>query len=225
MPPELALVVSNEPSEIQWTPVNLSLPIVSDENYAEATEFLKTVKTFQKRVTDFFRPLKEKAKAAHQALCDEEKKAMTPALDDEARVKAALVTYSEAQERKRLEEQRRLQEEARKQEEERRLAEAAALEAYGLAHGDAEMLATAQELVEAPVAAPVVTLPKATPAVSGISYRDVWKFRVVNAALVPREYLTVDETKIGGVVRAMKGTVTIPGVEIYSEKVASASGR
>ena len=60
----------------------------------------------------------------------------------------------------------------------------------------------------------MVTLPKATPTVSGISYRDVWKFRVVNAALVPNDYKVIDEVKISGVVRATKGTLQIPGIKM-----------
>jgi len=61
--------------------------------------------------------------------------------------------------------------------------------------------------------APVVPAPVAT----GLSLRKVWKFRIKDAALLPREYLIPDEVKIGRVVRALKGDAKIPGVSVYSE--------
>jgi len=36
--------------------------------------------------------------------------------------------------------------------------------------------------------------------------------------LIPREYLMPDEKKINGVARSGRGTILIPGVEIYSER-------
>lgn len=44
----------------------------------------------------------------------------------------------------------------------------------------------------------------------------VWKHRVLDANLVPREYLVVDDAKISRVVKA--GMRTIPGIEIYEEE-------
>lgn len=52
----------------------------------------------------------------------------------------------------------------------------------------------------------------------GLSEQTHWKFRIVDESLLPREYLMPDTGKIGGVIRAAKGTVTIPGVEAYAEK-------
>jgi hypothetical protein len=44
-----------------------------------------------------------------------------------------------------------------------------------------------------------------------------WKFRIVDPALIPREYLAVDEVKIGAYVRAMKESASIPGVETFQD--------
>jgi hypothetical protein len=67
-------------------------------------------------------------------------------------------------------------------------------------------------------AAPIV--PEA-PRASGLSLTETWKFSIVDASLIPREYLVPDEIKIGRIVRAMKGETKIPGVRIYSEKSVS----
>jgi len=45
--------------------------------------------------------------------------------------------------------------------------------------------------------------------------RKIRKFRIIDAAAIPREYMIPDEKKIGGLVRA--GLESIPGVEIYEE--------
>ena len=59
----------------------------------------------------------------------------------------------------------------------------------------------------------------------GIQCREVWRYEVIDAAQVPREYLTIDHTKLGGVVRALKGAAQIPGVRIWVERTIAATGR
>ncbi len=53
--------------------------------------------------------------------------------------------------------------------------------------------------------------------VGNLGTMKVWKFEVVDSALVPRDYLEVDLVKIGQVVRATKGTISIPGIRVWSE--------
>jgi hypothetical protein len=76
-----------------------------------------------------------------------------------------------------------------------------------------------EQAVAAP--APVVVIPKTIPKQEGISTRKTWKFRIVDTAKIPREYMTVDEVKIGQIVRAMKELSNIPGVEVYAEDTVS----
>jgi hypothetical protein len=59
--------------------------------------------------------------------------------------------------------------------------------------------------------------------VEGVSKRTVWKFRITDEAAVPREFLLVDEKRIGQIVRAMKGETKIPGIEAYPETVLAVS--
>jgi len=61
--------------------------------------------------------------------------------------------------------------------------------------------------------------------VKGISIREVWKFKIEDEKLIPREYLSVDESKIGQVVRALKDATNIPGILVYAEKQVNAGGR
>lgn len=54
---------------------------------------------------------------------------------------------------------------------------------------------------------------------TGISTRIVWKWRVVDAGAVPREYLCVDAAKLDAAVREAKEGVKIPGIEVYREDI------
>jgi hypothetical protein len=47
----------------------------------------------------------------------------------------------------------------------------------------------------------------------------------VNEALIPRQYLNVNETKIRGVVRALGASAAIPGVEVFEETSVAAGRR
>ena len=74
-----------------------------------------------------------------------------------------------------------------------------------------------QPLVVAPVVASVER-----PTLDRINLTERWGFRVVDAALIPREWLIPDLVKIGKVVRALKGETRIPGIVTYAESGVSA---
>lgn len=76
---------------------------------------------------------------------------------------------------------------------------------------------TAEAIISAPVVVEPVKV--SAPVKMATVLQTRWKARIVDASLIPREYLMVDDQKIGAVARATKGSITIPGVEIYSEVV------
>ena len=88
--------------------------------------------------------------------------------------------------------------------------------------GDVEGAAAVRSVPPPPV--PIVAATIEAPKIRGVSTREVWKARVVNATLVPREYLVVNEKMLADVAKATKGQLVIAGVEFYSEQVL-ASGR
>ena len=240
-PASLAVVVDNTDSAetvkqdaLTWPQRAEALRIVDSETYTAASEMLKGIKSLRNRIAEVFDKHVNAAWKAHKALVAEKSAAEAPLTLAEGVIKRGLIDYSEAQERLRRAEEKRLSELARQAEEDRRMAEAAALEAEALATDDIEMLATAQEIIAAPVVAPVVSLPKATPTVSGISYRDSYVVTSINLpALVKAAaldanllaYLQPNESAIGAVVRSTKGAMTIPGVTTDVKRIASASGR
>ena len=53
----------------------------------------------------------------------------------------------------------------------------------------------------------------------GISTRVMWRWRVVDATAVPREYLSIDPAKVDAVVKAQQDGAKIPGIEVYREEI------
>jgi hypothetical protein len=128
-------------------------------------------------------------------------------------LKRALVVFSDAQERKRREEQARLEEAARKEREKlQRQAEAAAAKGR-------EERAAVLEATAAAVVAPIAQA--AAPKVAGVSFRSIWRAEVVDASLVPREYLMVDQAKLDKVAAALKGDTVIAGVKVREDRITT----
>jgi len=189
--------------------------IKSHDQYAQAGSLLLAIKTMRKRVADAFGPIVKAAHEAHKVAKGKMTEAEAPLDVAESTVKRLMVDYDREQERLRQEAQREAEAAARKAEEDRMLAEAEALAKGG--EGEA-----ADAVLESPVVAPPVIVAKATPAVAGISYREQWTYQVVDLAAVPREYMMLDDKKVGSVVRAMKGMTNIPGIKAISERVIAA---
>ena len=211
------------PEIIEVNTLALSVPdqakqiaiIKTVEDYTRAGQILLTIKEIRKKIENTFKPIKQKMDAAKKEVLDQEKLADKPLAEAEAYIKPLISAYNTEQEKIRLAEEERLREIARKEEEERILREAI----NAVNHGNQE---EAEAIILAPIQAPPIVVPKTVPKVQGVSFSKIWKFRIVDANKIPREYLCPDEVKIGGVVRATKGTIQISGIEIYPEDSVSA---
>lgn len=195
----------------------LTLRVNDQPSLDRANGFLKSVKALAARIAETFDPQISKAYELHRSLLAEKKKFTAPLEEAERIAKRTIAGYLAEEDRKRREaeaERARIEAEARA-EADKKLRAVEKAEAKG---NFAKAEALAQEAVNVMEAkieeAPVV--PDA-PVATGLSLRKVWKFRIKDAALLPREYLIPDEVKIGRVVRALKGDAKIPGVSVYSE--------
>ena len=146
------------------------------------------------------------------------------------RARQLLGAWKSEQDRIKRDAELRILEEERRAAEERRFAEACALEQQG--H---QALAAAVLETEIP-AGPPITLPSRVPEVPGLRFSTVWKWRIAGAtgadggrkdkarrkraaAVVPRQFLDLDDAAITAHATNMRDTVKIPGIEIYSEQV------
>lgn len=184
--------------------------LVTAEDYTLADTLCVGLKELEKSIIADFDEPKRKASEAHKAVVAQEKKHLVPVVEARAIYKTKMDSWNTEQRRLAEIEAARLRAEAKKKAEDEALAKAAMAEEFGDTAG-----------AEAIISAPVVVAPVKSyeaPKTSTV-FQTRWKYKITNAALIPREYLVPDETKIGGVVRATKGAITIPGIEAFSERV------
>jgi len=191
-----------------------NLLVNNPQRYEAAAGFVKTMKKLRGQIDDTFDPVVKTAHAAHKEAVAAKKKHMEPVVQAEKITKGKMSLYVQEAERQRRKEEEKLRKEALKRAEEERLAAAEKAESAG---DEEEVECLLDEAVEA---APV-TLESTTPKIAGISYRTVWKYKIVDEAKIPRKYLKIDETRISQIVRAMKDETDIAGVEVYSEQTAA----
>lgn len=193
------------------------LTIACGDDFTLAGDDLKAIKTYRKQVEDTFGPHIKAAHDQHKALLATKNKFDTPAAAAEATIKRKMGDWQLAERRRAEEAERKLREEARKAEEDRRLAEAAELERQG-------KIEQAAAVIEKPVETPVVVVKPDVPKVKGVSFRSVWKHRIVNPDLIPRQYLIPDEKRIAEHARSLKEKAQIAGVEFYEDTTTAATG-
>lgn len=195
--------------------------IISNDGYIKAGEILKTIKgryqeieakrkemtlpldETKRRIMDFFRqPLEQLSNA-------------------ERLIKGAMVGFTQEQEKIRREEEQRIQALAR--EEQERLDK---LVMEGIAQAQKEgNLAKAEEILATVVQVAVPIVQSEKPRVQGIKTITRWKYRVIDGALIPREYLIPNEKMLADIAISAKGTIKIPGVEFYSESTVASIAR
>jgi len=218
----------------------------SQELIAFAHTFLATAEAIRittpeeaQAAVDQTRQIKECAKTVEEVRksfttpLDEQKKAymdlFRPASDvlvkAETLLKGAITTFNQEQQRiaAEAEKQRRQQEQAerdRQAEEQRQAAalleqseQAAASGDYATAEALEQQAAAVQE-VAAPIAVPVTLAPEKP---KGAAFKKVWKCRVVDAALVPDQFKTINEKALDAYAKSMKQDAKVPGCEFYAE--------
>lgn len=182
----------------------------SAEDYFEAGEHLKACRALADQINEFMKPVVSAAHAAHKAAKARQNEALAPIEKARAVIGRVMGAYQEeqaaarriveAQERARLEGEAA----AARAEYEEHLMVAGRIDEAIAVHNTPHM---AQE----------PNLPDDKPKVAGTTVRTTWHFDVVDATVIPREYLVPDAKAIGAIVRARAGQVYIPGVLIYSK--------
>lgn len=178
--------------------------INNNEDYKQASEFLKQIKAQEKVITDHFADMKEQAHKAHKAVCDKENAFLKPLKAVESQVKTLMSNYSTEQENKRLEAICKAMEEKSK-----------LIEKYKN-DGDYEM---AQMLEDTMTVAPISEIEN----VGGISTMDSYEIEIVDPQKVPAyingvEIRTIDISAIKELAKQTKGEIEIKGIKITKTK-------
>ncbi|MDA8112094.1 MAG: hypothetical protein M0T83_06550 [Nitrospiraceae bacterium] len=208
------------------------IKIMDADTFKEAAEFTLTLRAIKKEIDNTFDPIVKKAHEAHKEAVSQKKKVMEPVEQAQKVIDRKIGDFHAEEERKRKVEEDRLrkeaEEQARKEEEDRRLQEASRLEQ----EGNSEM---AEALLEAPIAPPVVVLPKVetqAPKVEGLSVSKVYKGEVLSLPQLvqavaqgraPIGLIEVNQTALNGMARALKEAFSVPGCRVVVE--SSVRGR
>lgn len=194
--------------------------VYDDASYAAAAEITKKIKQMQKKVKDYWEPLRVSAKRTYDDVLGKKKAMIEPLDEAEKIIKGKMAGFV-----KQKEMERRAQEEALRRaaqaEADRKLEEAVKLEA----NADTEKAEAA--MAEAEVyddAASGVVVVSSTPKVDGVSTSKTWKITGIDITKVPVTFngvqlLKVDEKEVMRLIRATKGQIQIPGIE-YTQDIS-----
>ena len=221
-----------------------SIQVKCDVDYEMAAVMLKEFKRKEAQVREFFEPLVAKAYASHRALTTRLKETVAPLNEAKKTIGSEMGRYQAELEAVRRAEEEKLRVQLQKEADEKalaeatrleevakiekaaRLAEAARLHEVGKVEEAARLAEAAKLEEEARLKAastvlddvPVVqtVLKSAAPKAEGTSVRTFWKYEIVDEAVIPREFLCVDDKALGAYVRQEKDSASIPGVRVYS---------
>jgi hypothetical protein len=220
---ELQEVKQQQKSNLAITQAN-DMAVTDNQSFEIAGNWLRDLKTYYKKVEEYWKPLKDNAYKAWKGIVAKEKAVLSPLDTAEKTVKDKMATYQrelEAKEAAIRAEQERL----KREETERLLREAQEKEAAGDLFGADLMMAQA-ELVES--SSPVATVQTAK--ADGVGSRKVWKARIIDEAKVPIDVAgviirPVDQSALDKLAKLTEGKTRIPGVEFYQDIVVSVRGR
>ena len=194
------------------------LTVSDEDSYRYAGEVQRSAKALKQQVVDFFEPHKKRAHEAWKALCSDCNTLTEPLDGGITHVQRTMGAYKAELEKQRAVE---LAAAKAKAEEEARAANQAIAEAEADVFTPEEEVEqnvrAIQEDAAAKIAAAASAVNAIVPKVDGQVSRANWKFEIIDAKLLPREYLVPDEKAIGAMVRARKGDTAIPGVRVYPE--------
>lgn len=191
--------------------------ILTPEQYQTAASELRNIKEARKVMDDARKAMTGPLDKAKAVIMDFFRGPGDRLDDAERKLKRALLDYDLEQQHIADQERRRAEEAASRErnfQEQRaaRLAEQGAL-------------AAATEAMEQAARVQTPTVVAATPKASGIAYRDVYKWQVIDESLLPREFMSPDLAKIRQRVELSKGECEIPGVKVWTEKQIAARRR
>ena len=194
------------------------LIISNQEQLDQAAGILVEIKKRYKELDTQRKEITNPIDAAKKSIMDLFRKPLTMLEDAEAKIKKAIIRYDDEQREIARQEQIKLQKLADQEaEKQKKLLDAKIerAEASGKVEKVEELLVQKENIV--PIAAPVVAPKIDQP--SGVSYKTTWTAEVVDADLIPREYMIPNIQALTKIAQATKGTLTIPGVKFVSTKI------
>lgn len=196
-----------------------SVVIATDEDYSMAGEATSNVKRMQKKVEEYWEPMRVSTKKAYDEVLAHKKEMLDPLKKAEQILKGKMSGYLLEQERKRKEQEEAMRKLA-EAEADRKLQEA--IDASNAGDAAAAEFAMAEAEVY-DTAAATSAIAKQTPKAEGVSTSKAWKITAIDSKQVPVEFCgmelrPVDEKLVMQLIKSSKGKIVIPGIK-YEETV------
>ena len=176
---------------------NQSIAVSNKEEYSNAGDVLKLVKNKVKSLEDKRKEYTSGLVAQKKAIDDDFKEMQKPLKELIARIDNVMVVWNIAEQKRLDEEQKKLEDEAMEK-----------LKATGESDVDVEIINEGLKSNRGDIATSTMT--------------QTYTFEIENIDDVPREYLIVDQVKVGKIVRESKGKTKIAGIKnITTNKINS----
>jgi hypothetical protein len=198
------------------------LEIATLEDYEASGAFLDVVAERKKKVDEFFEQTVAEANRVHKFLTGLRAMLTLPYSKAEELIKQRRRDWRMEEERKRQAIEDEERKKAKAQQEAQAIEEASQLQQMGETEA-------AQVVIDRAAAAPPppVIVPSTVPKQKGHAIKTVWKWRVKNPALIKREFLVLDESKVNPIVTRLgpDAAAIVGGIEVYPEEIESVRRR
>lgn len=196
-----------------------SVVIATDKDYSMAGEATSNVKRLQKKVEDYWEPMRVSTKKAYDDVLAHKKEMLAPLKKAEQILKSKMSSYVLEQEHKRKEQEEAMRKLAQA-ETDRKFQEAIDASNAGDEVAAEFALAEAEVYDDAALNGSIL---KQTPKAGGVSTSKAWKITEIDSTKVPvtfsgMELRPVDEKRVMKLIKASKGNIAIPGIK-YEETI------
>lgn len=202
-----------------------ALTITTDDDLVAADGFVGDLRAMEKAAHAEYDPICEKAFAAHKEATALRARVIDPIVAAIKLAKETMGSYQARRRREIEEAQRAIEAEARRKADEEKLAQAVVMEQAGNKEA-AEIIMAAPAVVQIPKAAMAAV---AMPKLANTATRENWTFKLVDPTLasIPLQFLMLDESKVGKLVKSLKGdaqAILGAGILVYSEEGVAGKG-
>ncbi len=223
---ELALAAPYKQELVTLAGLARDLVVVDQAGLDEAARILKDVKAGRERVEEAFAEPVKRAFLAHRSILELKKAILAVAdeVDVVLRPKVARFLDERDEARRQKEREAQLAKERAEKVKDQAVDKASELIEQGHAGAAASVINRAVAKADTLRSEAEAAIPERV-ATAGVSVQTIWKSEVVEPDLVPRKYCKPDQVYIDKLVRNLQGRIEIPGVRIWSEKIAKVSSK
>ena len=199
---------------------NQPIMVNSNDDLGRATACIKGIKGMQEKVKESFDPICLKAHQAHKEALAQREKYLMPLQLLEKKFKDAILVFSKKMEAEQAERIRKANAEMARVAEEKKQKLLDEAKKTDDAWDKVELQEKAQAIVPVTCDAPGKAIEQ-----EGLSIRKTWKWEVEDENLVPRGFLTINESALNSACKQEAWRIAgIPGVRFFQVESASVRG-